>query len=211
MKRLNLIDQKFGRLTVIKLHSIKNRTTQWLCKCECGKKTTVSVGDLRSNHTKSCGCLHQEIINQGKAHFKHGMEGTIFYSKWAGMKRRCLNKNDKKYFRYGGRGIIICDKWLNFNNFRDDMYQSYLEHYKQFGKNTSIDRINVNGNYEPNNCKWSTQKEQTNNMRKNIFITFNGQTLTIKQWAEKLNIPNTTLWNRLNTLHWPIKKAFTNK
>lgn len=211
MKRLNLINQKFGRLLVIKLHSIKNRATQWLCKCECGKKTIVSVGDLRSGHTKSCGCLHQEIINHGRAHFKHGMEGTIFYSKWAGMKRRCLNKNDKKYFRYGGRGIIVCDKWLKFNNFRDDMYQSYLEHFKQYGKNTSIDRINNNGNYEPNNCKWSTQKEQTNNMRKNIFITYMGTTLTMKQWSEKLNICNTTLWNRLNKSHWSIKKSLTTK
>lgn len=209
MARLNLINGKFGRLTVLELHSIKKGATQWLCKCQCGKKTVVGVGDLRNGHTKSCGCLHLEIINNGKANFKHGMEGTIFFSKWAGIKRRCLNKNDKRYNNYGGRGIKVCDRWLSFINFRDDMYQSYLEHYNKFGKNTSIDRINNNGNYEPNNCKWSTQREQCNNKNNNVLITYKGETLTIKQWANKLNISNTTLWNRLNTLHWSVKKSLT--
>jgi hypothetical protein len=161
MNKLNLLDQKFGRLLVIKLNGYVDGCSKWKCLCSCGKKTIVSIGDLRSGHTQSCGCLHLENLKSGKCHFKHGMEGTNFYGRWGKMLRRIRNKNCKEYKYYGGRGIKVCDKWLDFKNFRDDMYESYLIHCKKFGKrNTTIERTNVNGDYCPENCKWDTWQNQ---------------------------------------------------
>jgi len=164
MKKIkDITNQIFGRLTVIRLLDERSYGhTVWECQCECGKLTTVYRGHLISGATKSCGCLRNEMSKKRLS--KHNMEGIRFYRIWHNIKTRCLNPKYNCYHRYGGRGITVCDKWLDFINFRDDMYNSYLEHVKKFGiKQTSIDRINNDGNYELSNCRWATIIEQSMN------------------------------------------------
>jgi hypothetical protein len=208
MNRLNLVGNKFGRLTVIKLHHIKGGS-YWLCKCDCGKKSIVYVGDLRSNHTKSCGCLHLEKIESG-CNFKHGLEGTRFYGIWSKILRRIRNKNCKEYKYYGGRGIKVCEKWLDFTGFRDDMYQSYLQHCKEFGeKNTTINRIKNENDYYYANCEWSTLQEQSENKRTSIYISYNGETMLAKKACKIAGIGYHTFYNRLKLLKWTPEKSIS--
>lgn len=214
IKQKDITGQKFGRLTAIKfINKEKNKNGKyryyWLFKCDCGKeiilrKDCVIYKIKRNNiiyrgNTISCGCG-----------FKHGMFGTRFYTIYHGIKNRCLNNKVREYKHYGARGIKVCDRWLNFENFRDDMYNSYLEHIKKYGeKNTTINRINNDGDYEINNCKWATSKEQANNTRRNHLLTFNNETLNISQWAKKLNFNYYILWKRINQYNWSIEKSLT--
>ena len=135
------------------------------CQCRCGGIVTVRKESLASGNVKSCGCLHKEFVSKlGKSAVKHGefadgKQGCGEYFSWHNLKERCLNKNDKDYAKYGGRGITVCNKWKeSYQNFLADMGRR-PEGY------SSIDRINVNGNYEPSNCRWSTYKQQSNNRR----------------------------------------------
>ena len=134
---------------------------------------------------------------------KHNLSKTKLFKVWCGMKDRTLNKNDKHYKNYGNRGIKICNEWLeDFKCFYD---WALNNGYKE---GLTIDRINVNGDYEPNNCRWITWKEQENNRTNNHYITYNGETHTMKQWSEILGIKYTTLSMRLNTRHWSIERSF---
>ena len=136
---------------------------------------------------------------------QHNLSYTRFYTIWRGMKKRCLNKKAKEYKRYGGRGINICDGWLKFIGFKEDMYKSYLEHVKRYGeKNTSIERINNYLGYYKNNCKWATQYEQTRNTRRNVNITYEGETLCAMDWSKKYNI-------RHGLITWRLKKGLSKK
>lgn len=168
---VNLSGQKYGRLIVLKQTPNRNNRVHWLCQCDCGNTTIVSSNNLRSKSIKACGCLQKEWQDKiGKLNYSHGFtvkgKSRKFYDIWWGMKRRCKDKNYKDYYLYGARGITVCKRWLKFENFRDDMYQAYLKHVKQYGKRqTSIERIDNDNNYEPDNCKWATWKEQNNNKR----------------------------------------------
>jgi len=209
-KRLNLTGQKFGRLTVISLHSIQGRhRVRWLCQCECGNKSIVITDNLRKYHTQSCGCL--QIEHTIKANTTHGLSKHRFYNIWRDMIQRCLDKNSDTYNRYGALGVTICSQWLKFENFRDDMYKSYLTHIDQFGeKNTTIDRFpDKNGNYCSENTRWANLIEQANNKRNNHFLTFNGQTMTMSQWERELNFVPNTLHSRITTSGWSTQKALT--
>jgi len=130
----------------------------------------------------------------------HGMNKTPIYEIWCGMIKRCSNKNSNSYHNYGGRGISVCDEWLKFDNFYRDMGDR--------PENASIDRINMNGNYEPGNCRWATRKEQSRNTRSNNLVEFNGETKCLTEWAEQVGVKVATLWNRLNS-GWDIDKALT--
>lgn len=151
MGTINLINQRFGRLTVIaRGPNNKHNQKQWYCKCDCGKEKLVSQLLLRNGKTKSCGCLHHDL------HTKHGMYNTRVYSIWHNMNSRC-NNNSNEY--YGGKGIIVADRWKGENgflNFLEDMGLPPSDEY-------SIDRIDNNKDYTPGNCKWSTTKEQSIN------------------------------------------------
>lgn len=141
---------------------------------------------------------------------EHGMRYTRFYKSWCDMKARCNNENNVHYKNYGGRGIKVCKRWQVFINFRDDMLESYTTHLEMFGKkDTTIDRVENNGDYEKENCHWATRKEQNRNSRKNTMLSFNGETLRLGEWAERLGINRTTLSSRLNRYGWSVEKALT--
>lgn len=166
-ERIDMIGKTFDRWTVIKFsHTNYRGNALWNCVCICGIKRIVLGHSLRSGKSLSCGCLCREETSRSNKILKpkHRMGKTKFYRAWSGMLSRCTNIKVESYPRYGGRGIKVYDRWLKFENFKIDMYESYLEHILEFGaKNTSLDRINNDGNYELNNCKWSTNLEQTLN------------------------------------------------
>ena len=164
-KLIDLTDKKFYRLLVLERAFTKGRV-KWVCKCDCGNIVNILAYHLISGHTKSCGCYNVDINRQNK--LKHGMRKDRFYKIWCCMKERCLNKNNPAYSEYGGRGIDVEDKrWLVFENFKEDMYESYLTHLNIFGKtNTTIERTDNNRGYCKDNCSWATRKEQRLNQRK---------------------------------------------
>lgn len=201
-KFIDLTGQKFGRLTVIDYHH-SNNGAYWLCKCSCGNESVVSGRSLRYGTTKSCGCGSKEQARKNcEKHRQSGhlLSHTPIYQTWKNMKRRCYSETNKRYANYGGRGIIVCDEWLHdFQAFYDwAIANGYCE-------GLTIDRINVNGNYEPSNCRWATHKEQANNQTRNHYITHNGETKTLKQWSEALNIPYGVLQHRVNR-GWSMEK-----
>lgn len=204
----DLTGQKFGKLTALSLaERSKSGNIRWLCQCDCGKMVVVHGSSLRKGSTKSCGCLQKQRCSE--VNTRHGGSNSRLYNEWASMKARCNNKNNKRYHRYGGRGIIVCEEWSNnFEAFRDWALSNGYDENAPFGQCT-IERIDVNGNYDPANCRWANMKEQQNNKQGNRFITYNGKTQTVKQWAEELGIDYHCLYTRLIEREWPIEKAFT--
>jgi len=202
MRRLDLKGQKFNRLTVLEYSHNEGAKVMWKCRCDCGNITFVSSSNLRCNRTKSCGCFKLEEFS--KRFTKHNQRHTKLYEIWKGIKNRCLNPNHSSFHNYGGRGITICDEWKNdFVSFYNwSMQNGYIESV------TTIDRINNDGNYEPSNCRWTDRKTQANNTRTNHYITYQNQTLTLKQWSEKINISYSCLLSRLKH-NWSIEKALT--
>lgn len=207
-KTMDLTGQRFGRLLVIKRNGTKGNKSTWLCKCDCGNSTLVTGSNLKAGTTKSCGCYRREYTSNTKG--KHYQTKTRLYQIWCGIKERCFLNNTKTYEDYGGRGITICPEWLGehgFENFAKWAYSSGYDERKN-GEECSIDRIDVNGNYEPSNCKWSNKKEQMNNMRKNFRVEYKGKVKTLAQWVEELNLPYHTVYSRIKRWGWTVEKAF---
>lgn len=205
-KTKDLTGMRFGKLTIIKrgtnrVSGNRKRAT-WVCECDCGEKKTIFATHLIQGRSKSCGCLQREKLIQRNT--THGLSDSRIYQIYADMKDRCYNSNSSCYKEYGGRGIEVCNKWLNsFENFYD---WSMANGYKE---SLTIDRINVNGNYSPDNCRWSEQVEQQNNKRNNHLITYNGETKTLSEWAKELGIDRVTLSARINSYGWSVEKALT--
>lgn len=204
-KEKDISGQRFGRLVAIKKdHCIWDKETRrsenyWLFKCDCGKEKVINKYSVLSGKTSSCGCLNIEKTKD--RNLKHGLFKTEkrLYRCWQDMKNRCYNKKRKKYKNYGERGIIVCDEWKN--NFEAFFKWSKENNYSD---DLTLDRIDVNGNYEPQNCRWATPKEQANNTRKNHKITLNGITKNLCEWLKIYNIYSGSYWR------WR-KKGFSNE
>jgi hypothetical protein len=200
-KTMDLTGHRYGKLTAIRyIGNIKSvgAGCYWECLCDCGKTTVTSRKHLRSGTTTSCGC---NLVERGKKGIRttHNMRNTRIYNIWSKLKSRCLNPKDKLYKYYGGRGITVCDKWLTFEGFWEDMQEGYSDEL-------TIDRMDVNGNYENPNCRWATMKEQNRNRRTTRYLTYSGETKSVAYFAEKYNIDLGVLYWRLNK-DWAIEKA----
>lgn len=171
----------------------------WRCKCDCGNEVVVHKGGMHKGGTVSCGCAKRNRVT--KHGFSEGRLDIIFRS----MKQRCYDKNAANYATYGGRGIRICEEWIEDK-------QAFFDWANQNGysDSLSIDRIDVNGDYSPSNCRWATTKEQSNNRRDNVYITYEGLSLTVAEWSVRTNIPYQTIYSRLRS-GWSIEDALCRK
>lgn len=199
----DLTGQRFGKLLVVgrddSPQTTKQKRIKWACACGCGNFTSVSSGNLKNGNTASCGC--EKYANRGT----HGMTNTPTYKAWDAMIQRCTNSNDARYKDYGGRGITVCDRWLKFSNFLEDMG------VKPAG--LELDRIDNNGGYFLDNCRWISGIENKRNTRGNRYLVYGGEKLCVAAWAEKLGINKGTITNRLSrgwsveeTLSTPVSK-----
>ena len=194
MKPRNLTGQHFGNLVAIEKVPSRKGKSRWKCQCECGNITIVTAGDLTSGNTTSCGCKLKEAYHKNGIRLKkHGMCRTRLYTCWCDMKRRCTNPKNSHFKDYGGRGIKVCEEWNNSTNFIEwALNNGYREEL-------TLDRIDVNGNYEPSNCRWITIKEQANNTRRNINVEINGETHNLTEWARITGINIQTLRSRYHS------------
>ena len=194
-KFMDLTGNKYGYWTVLRRVSNNQRgSARWLCECECGKQRILTTSALSKGYSRSCGC-HKNDYNR-----THGGKGTRLYEIWRHMRYRCENPNNQAYEHYGARGITVCNEWHDFASFRKWAEANGYDDSK------SIDRIDVNGNYTPDNCRWVDSKTQMNNRRNTPHYEYNGQTLTISEWSQKLGIPRSTILNRLKR-GWEFERA----
>lgn len=190
----NLIGKRFGRLLVVEYAGIaKDYHALWKCICDCGNEHVTSSRSLLSGNCKSCGCLASEV-NIARCTV-HEMSHSKIYNIWAQMKKRCRDSHAKNFQNYGGRGIKVCDEWCGSDGFIAFYnYVSKLEHFGEGGY--SLDRIDVNGNYEPGNVRWATVKQQARNKRDTIYVEYNGKIISLKEAAEQSGISYYVLGRR---------------
>lgn len=182
----DMLGQRCGRLIVIsRVENDKHDNAMWLCRCDCGKEVIVQGTHLRSGKTKSCGCYQRD--KQRNRLTRHGYSGTPLYKCWHAMKRRCTIPKDENYKNYGGRGITVCDEWLDPINFIE---WALANGYKE---GLTLERIDVNGNYEPNNCTWVTRELQNKNTRRNIKVQIDGKFYTLAELAKKVGVTRGTM------------------
>lgn len=194
MKAKDLIGERFGRLVVTgRADDLSRKNPRWNCICDCGVKTVSQGGALRSGAQKSCGCLQREVAT------KHGMENTLTYTTWAQMKSRCMNPKHRSYPGYGGRGITVCARWMMFESFLEDMGEKPKGKY-------SIDRVDNNGGYCKENCRWTDSVTQNNNRRNTAYYTHEGKTQSLTLWARERGMPAATVKSRIR-LGWNIEDA----
>ena len=192
--------QTFGRLTAIARISDKaKKRVLWLCVCDCGTEHVVRADHLYAGLIRSCGCLRIESSREKET--THGLTGTSEYMSWTGAKGRCHNEQDAKYEYYGGRGISVCKRWDTFEQFLKDMGNRPTQKH-------SIDRIDNDGDYTPENCRWATMKEQCRNRRSNHLLTYDGETLCITEWEEKMGVSRGLIRGRVFA-GWGIEDAIT--
>lgn len=195
----DLTGMRFGRLIVIERAENQGKRVMWRCLCDCGTEIVTRGGSLTSGGSQSCGCFNRERSSQ--RHTKHGESKTRLNLEWRKIKNRCNNPNNDRWSDYGGRGIKVCEEWENsFETFRDwALANGYRE-------DLTIDRKDVNGNYCPENCRWITNQEQQHNRRNNHYITYNGETHTITEWARIYNLSENGLVHRI-LRGWDIERA----
>lgn len=198
MKNIDITGKKFGRLTAIKFHHNKIRSNgktrqYWLCKCDCGNEKIVLKSALGKT-VFSCGCLQKEKakISCVKNFTKHSLSNTRLFKIWINMKDRCFNEKNSAYKNYGGRGINVCEEWsMDFMNF----YNWAITN--GYNDNLTIDRIDNNGNYKPDNCRWATRKEQGRNKRNNIKILYQNKIYCVSELAELMRISHKKILNKI--------------
>lgn len=208
MKRIDVsVGTRYGRLVVLEeIPKDKNAKRRFRCKCDCGVVIDTVLASLRNGRTLSCGCRQRDLARDrcraNKYSTKHGMCNSLTYTSWQHMKRRCCNPTHNAYCRYGGRGIKICERWLNsFENFLEDMGERPSRRH-------SIDRINNDGDYCPENCRWATYKQQLRNTHRKVVLTVNGRTLCVAEWAEKTGLPYMTIYQRM-LRGWDAERILT--
>lgn len=189
--RKNLVGCVFERWTVIEYAGPSKNCAKWLCRCSCGVEKVVYSNSLITGRSSSCGCFAKEMASLNRMEHGHNTRSgqSPTYKSWRNMLRRCTDPKHGSFKNYGGRGIKVCEEWKTFDKFLADMGE------RESGK--TLDRIDSNGNYEKSNCRWFDMKEQANNRTNNHHLTHNGETHTVSQWAEKLNISDGTIRARL--------------
>ncbi len=202
-KPKDISNQKFGRLTALRPNGkTKAGKMLWLCQCECGNLVTISGVSLRNGNTRSCGCVVKEKLQQRNT--RHGKCGTRLYRIYRGMVQRCNDPKQKCFAQYGGKGIAICDEWREYSAFEKWAFAN------GYAPNLTIDRIDNNGDYCPQNCRWVDSFMQAHNKSNNRMITYNGKTQTISEWARELGVAAGTIRYRLKKGQ-PITKFYKNE
>jgi len=191
--KLNLLGQRFGRLVVLRQTADRGKGTVWECQCDCGLTLTVKAGPLRTGHTKSCGCLvrervrtlhtfHKNVVIHGGA--RKGNDGS--YRIWRLMFLRCENPDNISYPLYGARGISVCERWRSFPAFREDMGPR--------PPGLTLERVDNEGDYTPENCVWATLSQQARNKRNTVLMTYLGRTQSLRDWADELEVSFNSLY-----------------
>lgn len=185
---IDLTGQRFGKLTVLeRTKDVKSKNTYYICICDCGNQTIVRGSHLTNGTTKNCGCLIKE------SNITHGESYTPLYGAWNRMKMRCYDENYPSYKYYHEYGITVCDEWINdYTSFRDWSLNNGYE------KGLTLDRIDNTLGYNPDNCRWTTQKVQQNNKRNNIYVTYFNETHTLAEWCDILNLPYKIIYQRIH-------------
>ena len=192
-KPLDLSGLLYGRLT-----AVERIGSAWMCRCACGGSKVVETKQLRSGKTASCGCLFRDVMDARNR--THGLSDDPAYRCWKDMRSRCNTPTDSDYKDYGGRGIKVCERWSQFPNFLADMGPR--------PEGTSLDRIDVNGDYEPSNCRWATPKEQARNKRSNRMIEWRGRKQPLSAWCEEVGIEHSKARYRLQK-GWTLDSVFS--
>jgi hypothetical protein len=198
----DLTGNRYGKLLVIRQEprppTQRYYTTRWIVCCDCGTEKTVFSTSLRSGKVVSCGCVRRErarenikkATGKGRGNLRHGMSKTPEWRVWAGIRQRCYDKNSPAYVYYGGRGVTVCERWSRFENFSSDMgLRPSPEH--------TLERVDNDGSYTPENCRWATRKEQARNRRSNFMVTAFGESLPLAAWAERFGVGRTTIVARI--------------
>lgn len=202
----DLTGQRYGRLVALSRESPIGEKARWFCRCDCGAQRVVLAVNLRQGRTQSCGCYNQE--QRSKRRRAHGQSGNCegmhrsrLYVVWSGMQQRCHNSNNPSHRNYGARGIVVCERWRSsFEAFRDDMGEPP-------SSGASIERVNNDGPYSPENCRWADAKTQCRNRRKTLRINYRGITASIAEHAESCGIPYDVLVQRVTKYGWSINDA----
>ena len=202
-KPLDLKGNRYGKLVVVKrVSGGKRGKSMWYCECDCGEKTVVVGTNLVRGLTRSCGCLSKDLTSERFT--KHRLSALRIYKIWSDMKKRCTNKSHRSYKDYGGRGIKVCEEWMHYPQ---RFYEwSICNGYED---TLSIDRIDVDGDYCPENCRWADRVTQANNCRSNHYLTYNGETKTIAEWARELGIISDVIRARLSKLGWSVERTLS--
>lgn len=200
-KLIDLTGKRYGDLVVIRRsQNTEKGLATWECLCDCGKTTIVRGSSLRNGTVNSCGCRRAKR----KPTLRHGMSHTKLYWVWGNIKKRCYNTSDRAYKNYGGRGIFMCDAWKN-------SFESFAKWAINNGYSDSltIERVDVNGNYCPENCTWIPMNEQQNNRTTCLPFTHNGETKNLAEWCSYYNLPYVTVHNRIYKLKWDFERAIS--
>ena len=197
---IDMTGERYGRLVVLRraddyiVPKTGKHQTMWECVCDCGRNVVTARTPLVSGAVISCGCAGRE--NRMRAIVKHGGTGSRLYNIWLDMRHRCTIPGSTRYDNYGGRGINVCEEWNDFATFR------FWAESSGYNDTLSIDRVDVNGDYCPENCRWTDILSQNNNTTRNVKIALGGEEMTIGQWARRLGISYNTMYGRIK-LGWP--------
>lgn len=197
-----ILNSKIGSFTILEDVGVKKNSRFVLCRCDCGVTKEVRLSDIKNGSSNNCGCKRKRMMSV--KNITHGLSGHPLYRIWRGIIERCFYEKHKAFNRYGGRGITVCEEWRNdfvafYNWAIANGWQPGLE----------VDRRNNDGDYEPGNCRCVTQLINSRNKSSNRFLTHNGVTMCMSEWAEKVGIDQNTIKDRLNKLKWSVEKAIT--